>query len=104
MKVLRSRWFPFKGYAAMNVCGVIIVRHGYVLSPILLNHESIHTAQMRELCYLPFYVLYFIEWLVRLMLPGNAYRNISFEREAYNHDHDTTYLMHRRHYAQWREQ
>jgi hypothetical protein len=31
-----------------------------------------------------------------------AYLSISFEREAYGHDHDLTYLRHRKPFAQWR--
>ena len=53
----------------------------------MLNHELIHTAQMKELLYMPFYLLYGIEWLIRLVMYKNtreAYRNISFEREAYD--------------------
>lgn len=103
MKVFRSRWLPLRGYAAMNVFGIIIARHDVSLPLTLLNHERIHTAQMRELGFLPFYVLYMLEWLVRLVLPGKAYRNISFEREAYGHDHNLDYLKQRKHFAQWRK-
>ena len=41
------------------------------------------------------------EWLVRLLRRGNAYRAISFEREAYDNQRDANYLSHRRHFA-WR--
>ena len=64
-----------------------------------LNHESIHTAQMRELLYLGFYLAYVIEWCVRLLMCGNAYRNISFEREAYSNESDLEYLKKRKHFA-----
>ena len=36
---------------------------------------------------------------VRLFKKGNAYRNISFEREAYANEADENYLQHRKHYA-----
>lgn len=103
MKIIKSRIIPLKGFAAMNVLGVIFVRPEAHLSRYLLNHELIHTAQMRELGYLPFYILYVLEWVVRLFMRGNAYRNISFEREAYRHDTNPDYLNERRHFAQWRK-
>ena len=62
----------------------------------MLNHERIHTAQMKELLYLPFYLLYGMEWLIRLVMYRNtreAYRNISFEREAYNMQNNFHYII-----------
>ncbi len=72
------------------------------ISPEMLNHEKIHTAQMRELGYIFFYIIYLFEWLIRLMFKGNAYRSISFEREAYAHVSDLNYLRSRKFWAQWR--
>lgn len=86
----------------MNVLGMIFVRPGTYLSARTINHERIHTAQMREMGYIFFYVCYVLEWLMRLMTRGNAYRCISFEREAYRHEADMDYLKHRRHFEQWR--
>ena len=39
---------------------------------------------MKEMMYIPFYLLYVVEWLIKLFCKGSAYRNISFEREAYD--------------------
>ena len=69
----------------MNLFGVFFVHPRVRLSKRLINHESIHTAQMREMLYVPFYVVYVIEWLIRLLLKGDAYRNISFERGDATH-------------------
>ena len=66
-----------------------------------MNHERIHSAQQREMLFVFFYIAYFMEWLIRLPMRGNAYRNISFEREAYANQRNIDYLTHRRHYA-WR--
>ena len=66
-----------------------------------LNHELIHVAQQRELLFLPFFIWYFLEWLVLLLKYRDrmeAYRHIRFEQEAYHHQHDLTYLEHRKHY------
>jgi hypothetical protein len=39
---------------------------------------------MKEILYIPFYLWYGVEWLIKLFYKGNAYRNLSFEREAYD--------------------
>ena len=54
---------------------------------------------MREMLYVFFYLWYLIEWLIRLCMKGNAYRNISFEREAYANDKDMEYLRNRKLYS-----
>lgn len=103
MKIIYNRFLPFKGFAAINLCGVVFARRECrPLSATTLNHEAIHTAQMRELLYVGFYLCYLVEWLARLFRNGNAYRNISFEREAYANQLDPDYLMARRRWAMWR--
>lgn len=68
------------------------------------NHEAIHTAQMKELLYVFFYVIYFLEWLYRLVFhTKTAYIGISFEREAYENEENLKYLDTRKHFAQWRK-
>ena len=45
------------------------------------------------LAFLMFYILYVLEWLIKLPFYGKeAYRNISFEREAYSSQNDNNYL------------
>ena len=102
MKIFRSKRIPFKGFAAINLFGFIVVRRGVFASETLINHERIHTAQMRELGFIFFYILYGLEWLIRLPFKGNAYRNISFEQEAYDHQNEPSYLEVRKHYAPYR--
>jgi hypothetical protein len=62
---------------------------------------------MKELLYVPFYLIYFFEWLYRLWEyreygSDAAYQGISFEREANEHQWEDGYLSTRRHFAQWR--
>jgi len=62
---------------------------------VFMNHERIHLRQQLELLILPFYVWYFVEYLFRLVQFKDrkmAYRNISFEREAYENEKDLGYL------------
>lgn len=107
MKIIYNSILPFgRDYSAINLMGVLFVKHGIRLTPELLNHEAIHSAQIREMVYLPFYLLYVLEWLWRLLQTrGNsleAYCRISFEREAYAHGSDLSYLLRRRRFAQYR--
>lgn len=65
----------------------------------VVNHESIHFQQALELGILPFYLIYVLEWLLKLPFYGaGAYENISFEREAYSNDDNLDYLTTRRRY------
>ena len=99
MKIIRSRYLPWRGFDAINLCGVLFVHQGVYLSDELLNHERIHTAQMREMAFVFFYIFYLGEWLVRLAMRGRAYSSISFEREAYGNQRNPLYLRQRRRYA-----
>ncbi len=86
----------------LNLFGTYWTRSAHWIDKYVINHEKIHTAQQRELLFVPFYILYLFEWAVRLLQYRNfkeAYYNISFEREAYAYGHNLNYLPHRRHYA-----
>lgn len=100
MKIIVNNIIPIKGFAAINLFGVLFVRNGVSITDRLIRHESIHTKQMKELLYVFFYILYVFEWLVKLCFYGSkAYRNISFEREAYSNQYDVNYLDNRRHFS-----
>jgi len=90
MKIIVNKYLPFKGFIAINLFGVLFVREEYKdeLSSRVLNHEAIHTKQMKEMLYVFFYLWYFVEWVAKLFVYGrDAYRNISFEREANMFEH-----------------
>ncbi|MBD5220311.1 MAG: hypothetical protein HDS72_08815 [Bacteroidales bacterium] len=100
--IVRSRLMP--PGICLNLFGTFWARDTSWIDKYVVNHERIHTAQQRELLFVPFYILYVLEWLVRLVQERNlhrAYMRISFEREAYTHGNDLSYLAGRRHYA-WR--
>ena len=102
MEIVRNNIIPFKGYKAVNLFGILFVRDDAVIGCVDINHKSIHTAQMKEMLYVFFYLWYGIEWLVRLVMYRNArkaYRNISFEREAYMNQGSMGYLQGRGRYA-----
>ena len=107
MKIVKSKIIPLPGFAACNLFGVLFVRpktydrikKGY--NKTLINHEEIHTAQMKELLYLPFYILYLIFWIIRVVTPPfeTSYRDISFEQEAYDNERNLDYMNARKHYS-----
>ncbi len=85
----------------LNLFGTFWAKDTSWIDRYVVNHERIHTAQQRELLFIFFYILYLIEWMIRLAIYRNfkkAYYEISFEREAYTHGHDLNYLRHRHHY------
>ena len=115
MKQIFNSIIPFKGFLAINLFGVLFIRKEYKdyvknnkKAIYMVNHESIHTKQMIELGYVFFYIIYLLEWIYRLLFTkdrfsNNAYRNISFEQEAYNNEKNLKYLKERKHFAQWRK-
>lgn len=106
MKVIYNNIIPFKGFIAINILGVLFVRKDckekFLKRPEILTHESIHTAQMKELLYIFFYLIYPIEWVVRLFVDiDHAYRGISFEQEAFDNENNADYLSTRKCWAWW---
>ena len=78
---------------------ILIKRRADSHDRVLLNHEKIHHRQQLELLILPFYVWYLLEYLVnryKYKEHFTAYMHISFEKEAYCHETDQSYLQKRR--------
>jgi len=99
MKIIRNKFIPFLGYKAINLFGILFVRGDAEIDEITLNHEAIHTAQMKELLYIFFYVFYIIDWLIGLIAYvsfSRAYREICFEKEAYTNERNNDYLKNRK--------
>ena len=103
-KVIKTKLVP-KGIC-LNFFGLFLTQDKSWIDKYVVNHELIHTAQQKELLWLPFYIVYLIEWFIRLCQYRNlhkAYMSISFEKEAYGHGNDLQYLKNRKCYAQWRK-
>ncbi len=103
VKVIKTRLAP-KGMC-LNLFGLLLTQDKRWIDKYVVNHEQIHTAQQKELLWVPFYIIYVLEWFVKLLIHCSwhrAYMDISFEKEAYAHGHDLSYLSRRKHYAQWR--
>lgn len=66
---------------------------------VLINHEKIHLRQQIELLIFFFYIIYLSNYLFNLIKYKNhnrAYRNILFEREAYDNEIKLDYLENRK--------
>jgi hypothetical protein len=117
--VYENNWFArlvlAKGFSGFMFFGLVL---GVGKVPERMErHEMIHVHQWLEVtlawCFIAlwigllcgawwtgalapvvYYVLYVVNWLVALVVPGvkDAYRAISFEREAYANETDMLYL------------
>lgn len=110
VKIKYSTIVPFKGFYAIQLFGTIYIRAEYRGKPVdmvTITHEEIHNLQSRDfgigkLGYIPFYLLYFTEWILKLpmyMCGMNPYRELSFEREAYDNQNNPDYLNTRKRWA-----
>jgi len=97
--ILLCKYIIPKGYSSITLYPFVFLK-GIKLKEnvILLNHERIHIVQQKELLVLFFYIWYVVEFVIRLVVSKNwntAYRNISFEREAYAHESNLAYIKKR---------
>jgi len=96
MKIIYNKWIPVKGFTAINIFGLICARkEKKPLSPETIHHELIHTAQIRETLFVPFYIIYGIHFVILLVKKRHwleAYRNVCFEKEAYYFECEKRYL------------
>lgn len=103
--VIYNNLIPIKGFIAITIYPFIFVRSSYKgkITDVCLNHERIHKEQQKELLLIFFYVIYLLEWLIKCFIyldAHTAYRNISFEKEAYAHEKDMAYKH--KLFGQWR--
>lgn len=90
-----ARWLSFGFANGITLFPFVLIAPTVRLSRRLVIHERIHLRQQTELLIVPFYLLYLLEFLLGLIRFRNsyeAYRNISFEQEAYSNDTNSSYL------------
>ena len=85
-----------RGYIGITIFPFMFLKYSALKgNAVLINHEKIHLKQQLELLIIPFFIIYTVEFLIRLFQYKKwelDYRNISFEREAYNNEKDFNYL------------
>jgi hypothetical protein len=124
MKTVINRLIPFEGFVAITIWPFVFVRKDELdrFDSVAANHEDIHGEQQKEmlaagallgglmvmltgslwwLLLVPVYFWWYLtEYALRSMFgTGNAYRNISFEREAYANEADMCYTKDRQAFA-----
>ncbi|NQX86692.1 MAG: hypothetical protein HRT67_12445 [Flavobacteriaceae bacterium] len=94
--ILISKYVIPKGYAGLALFPFVFLKNKDLRSDkVLIYHEKIHLRQQLEFFVVPFFVIYGLEFLIRLFQYKHwkmAYRNISFEREAYANENKLNYL------------
>lgn len=99
MFVIVSKYLIPKGFRGITLFPFVLVSgHDLKQNRVMINHEKIHIRQQIELLVLPFFIWYGIEFLFRWIVckdKSQAYRNISFEREAYAKEKDLNYIKQR---------
>jgi hypothetical protein len=97
--ILFSNHLVPKGYTGITIYPFFFLKIRNLKNDVvLINHEKIHLRQQVELLVIPFYIIYLLEFIIRLIQYRKwylAYRNISFEREAYRNENDLNYLKSR---------
>lgn len=115
MKIIRNRFLPFKGFKMINLFGIIFARKEVTIADRDIQHELIHTMQIKESMYVGFYLAYLICWIYNLAERTvhlrqkrgiklskwykRAYFDIPFEKEAYTNQEVKGYLESREPFA-----
>lgn len=113
MIIVRNKLIPFGRFGAMTVYCFLFVKQGKWIDQRLMTHERIHMRQQFELLtlsavfmFLMIYIarqVWYASWwwmIVCLVIPFVAYGasmpydTSSFEREAYQNEHDEKYARH----------
>ena len=102
MKIKRTKLLRIIGKKLITLPWGVYAAPKALVTEDDMTHEFIHIKQWGELLYIGFLLWYVLEWMVRLIQYRNfdkAYKNISFEREAYANDDNFTYLETRKRFA-----
>jgi len=96
MFVIVTKYLIPKGYNGLTLFPFVMIRNDFDKeNKVLVNHEKIHIRQQAQLLVLPFLIWYTLEFLFRWIEfkdKNKAYRNISFEREAYANERNLDYI------------
>jgi hypothetical protein len=106
MELIRvySKNFPLPGYLALTFYPWVFIREGVKdrYTAKVDRHECTHAYQQIETLWILFLVIYGLEWLIKWLCCGfdshRAYKSISFEQEAYDHEDEIYYNDVRSHY------
>lgn len=99
MILIVSKYLTPKGFRGLTFFPFVFMADKEdKLNEIFINHEKIHLRQQLELLIVPFFIWYLTEFFVRWIQFKDkyvAYKNISFECEAYSNEKDLDYIKSR---------
>ena len=99
MLLVVNKYLLRKRFVGITLWPFIIMKRAELKTDsVFINHERIHLRQQQEMVVLPFFVWYLVEYLIKLVYYRDrdiAYRNISFEREAYQQENNLDYFKKR---------
>lgn len=103
MILIVNKYLLGKSFKGVSLWPFVILKNKDLKEDInFVNHEKIHLRQQIELLILPFYIWYLAEYIYRWFQYKDgflAYKNISFEREAYSQEMKENYLEERKFWA-----
>lgn len=103
MKIKRTKLLRLIGKKLITLPWGVYAAPKALVAEDDMIHEFIHIEQWKELWYIGFLLWYIVEFMIRFFAyglnPRKAYKNISFEREAYANDDNSTYLETRKRFA-----
>lgn len=98
-----NRFLFTKKFNGITLWPFIILREDRLkFDSVFMQHERIHLKQQLEMLIIPFYIWYGVEFIVRWLQYKErhlAYKNISFEREAYTNEKQINYVKTRKFWA-----
>ncbi|WP_282073166.1 hypothetical protein [Polaribacter atrinae] len=98
--ILISKHIVPNGFVGITLFPFIFLKNKKLKeNKTLINHEKIHIKQQAELLLIFFYIFYILEWILKFLRHKNrylAYKNISFEREAYQNENNFNYIKNRK--------
>lgn len=99
MIVIVFKYLTPKGFRGITIFPFVFLSNSEDKNnAILINHERIHIRQQLELLIVPFFLIYFFEFILKIIKYKDwklVYENISFEKEAYKNEKDLNYLKKR---------
>lgn len=96
MKIIETKYFPFKKIKYLNLFGLLFTKSRDNLTCDIVNHEKIHFEQMKETCFIAYYILWFfflIGYLLQYWNFNLAYLSVPFELEAISNEGDSYYTQ-----------
>ena len=71
-RVIQTKIIP--NGICLNLFGMFLTQDKSWIDKYVVNHELIHSAQQKELLWIPFYIIYLIEWVIRFCQYGNWHK------------------------------